>query len=66
MPGECRRPRVRTTGLRRFLTPIATPANMMIMGPGDYRFGDYRKLRVIVVALLFVVGVGFVPLVRRF
>jgi hypothetical protein len=22
-----------------FLTPIATPANLMIMGPGGYRFG---------------------------
>jgi di/tricarboxylate transporter len=24
-----------------FLTPIATPANMMVMTPGGYRFGDY-------------------------
>jgi di/tricarboxylate transporter len=23
-----------------FLTPIATPANLMVMGPGSYRFGD--------------------------
>ena len=27
-----------------FLTPVATPANMMVMGPGGYRFGDYWKL----------------------
>jgi hypothetical protein len=28
-----------------FLTSVATPANMMVMGPGGYRFGDYWKAR---------------------
>ena len=27
-----------------YLTPIATPVNMMVMGPGGYRFGDYWRL----------------------
>ena len=27
-----------------FLTPIATPTNLMVMGPGGYAFGDYWKL----------------------
>ena len=27
-----------------FLTPVATPANLMVMGPGGYRFADYWKL----------------------
>ena len=27
-----------------FLTPVATPANLMVEGPGGYRFGDYWKL----------------------
>ena len=27
-----------------FLTPVATPANTMVFGPGGYRFGDYWKL----------------------
>ena len=27
-----------------FLTPVATPANLMVMSPGGYRFGDYWKL----------------------
>ena len=27
-----------------FLTPVATPVNMMVMGPAGYRFGDYWKL----------------------
>ncbi|BCI86199.1 hypothetical protein NIIDMKKI_14050 [Mycobacterium kansasii] len=27
-----------------FLTPVAAPANAIIMGPGGYRFMDYLKL----------------------
>ena len=27
-----------------FLTPAATPVNLMVMGPAGYRFGDYWKL----------------------
>ncbi len=49
-----------------FLTPVATPANMMVMGPGDYRFGDYWKLGVPLVVLFFGVAVGLVPLIWRF
>jgi len=49
-----------------FLTPVATPANMMVMGPGGYRFGDYWKLGVPLLALFFVVAVGLVPLVWSF
>jgi di/tricarboxylate transporter len=49
-----------------FLTPIAIPANMMIMGPAGYRFGNYWKLGLVMVPLFFVVSVGFVPLVWRF
>jgi anion transporter len=36
-----------------FLTPVATPANTMVFGPGGYRFGDYWKLG-LPLALLFV------------
>jgi di/tricarboxylate transporter len=34
---------VAVAGAASLLTPIATPANMMVMGPGGYRFGDYWK-----------------------
>jgi Sodium:sulfate symporter transmembrane region len=27
-----------------FLTPVATPVNLMVKGPGGYHFGDYAKL----------------------
>ena len=49
-----------------FLTRVATPANMMVMGPGGYRFGDYWRLGLVLVLLFFAVSVGLVPLVWRF
>ena len=49
-----------------FMTPVATPANMMVMGPGGYRFGDYWKLGLPIVGLYFVVSVGLVPLIWQF
>jgi di/tricarboxylate transporter len=49
-----------------FLTPVATPANLMIMGPAGYRFGDYWKLGLPLVALFGVVSVLLVPLVWSF
>jgi di/tricarboxylate transporter len=44
-----------------FLTPVATPVNMMVMGPGGYRFGDYWKLGILMMGLFFVVSVFLVP-----
>jgi Sodium:sulfate symporter transmembrane region len=44
-----------------FLTPIATPANLMVMGPGGYRFGDYWKLGLPLLTLFGVVAVLLVP-----
>ena len=44
-----------------FLTPVATPANLMVMGPGGYRFGDYWRLGLPLLALFGVVAVLLVP-----
>jgi di/tricarboxylate transporter len=44
-----------------FLTPVATPANLMVMGPGGYRFGDYWRLGLPLLALFGAVAVGLVP-----
>jgi len=49
-----------------FLTPIATPTNLMVMGPGGYAFGDYWKLGLPLLIWFFVVSVFLVPLVWRF
>jgi di/tricarboxylate transporter len=44
-----------------FLTPVATPANMMVIGPGGYRFGDYWRLGIVVMAWFLLVGLVVVP-----
>ncbi len=49
-----------------FLTPVATPANMMVMGPAGYRFGDYWRLGLPLVALFGVVAILLVPLIWAF
>jgi di/tricarboxylate transporter len=49
-----------------FLTPIATPTNLMVMGPGGYAFSDYWKLGLPLMIWFFVVAVFAVPLIWRF
>ena len=49
-----------------FLTPITTPANLMVMGPGGYRFGDYWKYGLPLLVLYGVVVVFYIPLIWRF
>ncbi len=49
-----------------FLTPVATPANLMVLGPGGYRFADYWKLGLPLLALFGVVAVLVVPLIWSF
>jgi di/tricarboxylate transporter len=46
-----------------FLTPIATPANIMVLEPGGYRFGDYWKLGLPLMALYAIVAIFLVPLI---
>jgi di/tricarboxylate transporter len=47
-------------------TPVATPANLMVMEPGGYRFSDYWKLGLPLLVLYGVVAVGLVPVFWRF
>lgn len=49
-----------------FLTPIATPTNLMVMGPGGYAFSDYWKLGLPLLIWFFVVAVFIVPLIWAF
>jgi di/tricarboxylate transporter len=49
-----------------FLTPVATPANLMVMSPGGYRFGDYWKLGLPLLALFGLVAVLLVPVIWSF
>jgi di/tricarboxylate transporter len=42
-----------------FTTPISHPANILVMGPGGYRFSDYIKigglLTLVIMAIIIVV-----------
>lgn len=47
------------------LSPVATPANLMVMDPGGYRFGEYWKIGLPILLWHFV-AVVWVPVVWRF
>jgi di/tricarboxylate transporter len=53
-------------GAASFLTPIATPVNLMVMQPGGYRFGDYWRFGVPLTAAFVAVAVLYVPLIWGF
>jgi di/tricarboxylate transporter len=46
-----------------FLTPVAHQANVLVMGPGGYRFSDYFKVGLPLNILVFLVVVALVPLI---
>ncbi|MFN8482997.1 MAG: SLC13 family permease [Anaerolineae bacterium] len=49
-----------------FLTPIASPTNMLVYAPGGYRFGDYAKIGTPLLILVFVISMLLVPLIWPF
>ena len=53
-------------GAAAFLTPVATPANLMVMQPGGYRFGDYWRLGLPLMFAFLAVAVLWVPFVWPF
>jgi di/tricarboxylate transporter len=48
------------------LTPVATPVNLMVMGPGGYQFGEYWKFGLPMLLWWLVVAVFIVPLYWKF
>ena len=49
-----------------FLTPIGTTTNLMVMSPGGYRFMDYFKVGLPLVAIFFLMTLLLVPLIWPF
>jgi di/tricarboxylate transporter len=47
-------------------TPIATPVNLMVFGPGGYKFGDYWKFGLPLALWWLIVALIVVPLYWRF
>ena len=46
-----------------FLMPIGHQANVLVFGPGGYKFGDYTKVGVWLNMIIFVVVLIFLPLI---
>ncbi|MFJ2548697.1 SLC13 family permease [Pseudomonas sp. NPDC087612] len=44
-----------------FMTPVSSPVNTLVLGPGQYRFGDFVKVGVPFTLLVMVVSVIMVP-----
>ena len=49
-----------------FASPVSHPANVLVMGPGGYRFTDYMRLGIPLTGLVFVVVMFVTPLVWPF
>jgi di/tricarboxylate transporter len=49
-----------------FLTPVATPVNLMVLGPGGYEFGDYWKLGLPMLLVFMAAAVFLVPVFWAF
>jgi di/tricarboxylate transporter len=46
-----------------FLTPFAHPVNVLVMGPGGYRFRDYLRVGLPLTVLLVAVLLGLLPVI---
>jgi di/tricarboxylate transporter len=53
---------VAVSGSLAFTTPISHQANVLVMGPGGYRFTDYSKVGVPMALLLSVISIILLPI----
>jgi di/tricarboxylate transporter len=44
-----------------FLSPVGHPANILVMGPGGYRFSDFLKVGIPLTFVVFLIVLAFVP-----
>ncbi len=49
-----------------FATPIGYQTNLLVYGPGGYRFSDYLKLGIPLNLLVLILGSGFIPIIWSF
>lgn len=49
-----------------FMTPVSSPVNTMVVGPGGYKFSDFLKIGVPFTLIVMVVSVFLVPLLFPF
>jgi len=49
-----------------FATPVASPVNLLVIGPGQYTAGDFARIGLLVQALVLVATLLLVPLLFPF
>lgn len=49
-----------------FITPVSSPVNTMVIGPGGYTFGDFVKIGLPFTILVLVLSVFLIPLIFPF
>ncbi|MDP7566585.1 MAG: anion permease, partial [Candidatus Marinimicrobia bacterium] len=49
-----------------FITPVGYQTNLMVYGPGGYKFSDYIKVGLPLALTLFVMAVIFIPIFWSF
>ena len=45
-----------------FVTPVGHKANVLVFGPGNYKFFDYTRVGILLTVFLFVVSMIFLPI----
>ena len=50
-------------GSASFATPIGYQTNLMVYGPGGYRFGDFLRIGVPMNILVGLIAIGLIPLI---
>jgi len=45
-----------------FITPVGHKANVLVFGPGGYRFFDYTRVGILLTVALFIVSMIFLPI----
>lgn len=49
-----------------FMTPVASPVNLLVLNPGGYRFVDFLKIGAPLALFTMIVAVGLLPIVYAF
>jgi di/tricarboxylate transporter len=50
-------------GVTSFLTPVGHKANVLVFGPGGYKFFDYARVGALLTVILFIVTMLTLPLI---
>jgi di/tricarboxylate transporter len=49
-----------------FMTPVSSPVNTLVLGPGGYRFADFLRIGLPFSIMALLVSVALVPLLLPF